>query len=129
MFCYWTHKLRGMLVDIKRNKNCNATWCRKRRLEGENREKRIAYPRRWIGRAGPIVWPPSSPDPTLVTFSYGVTFNDSFMRRLWTHRRISSRQTSKSYLAYSNASGNRFHVVADFAMTSAAATYNNSCNN
>ncbi|GBN51396.1 hypothetical protein AVEN_74476-1 [Araneus ventricosus] len=29
----------------------NTTWCRKRRLEGENREKRMAYARRRIGRA------------------------------------------------------------------------------
>ncbi|GBM48938.1 hypothetical protein AVEN_18436-1 [Araneus ventricosus] len=51
-----------MLVGMKRNKSCNAIWHRKRRLEGENREKFMAYPRRWIERAGPIAWPPRSPD-------------------------------------------------------------------
>ncbi|GBM26776.1 hypothetical protein AVEN_127738-1 [Araneus ventricosus] len=30
-FCYWMNKLRGMVVDIKRNKNCNGTWCHKPR--------------------------------------------------------------------------------------------------
>ncbi|GBO10429.1 hypothetical protein AVEN_88360-1 [Araneus ventricosus] len=62
----------------------------------ENREKLIAYPRRtWvcyeeeIGLAGPNAWPSRSPDPKSVTFSYGVILNYSFMRRLWTYRRIS----------------------------------------
>ncbi|GBM75291.1 hypothetical protein AVEN_45325-1 [Araneus ventricosus] len=57
-----------LLVGIKRNKNCNATWCRKRRSESE---KRTAYPRRWIGREGPITWPPRLPDPIRVTFLWG----------------------------------------------------------
>ncbi|GBM45635.1 hypothetical protein AVEN_204764-1 [Araneus ventricosus] len=46
------------------------------------------------------------------------------MRRLCTHRRISYHglsslwQTSKAYLVSSIASGNRFHVFVDCAMTS-----------
>ncbi|GBN29722.1 hypothetical protein AVEN_94110-1 [Araneus ventricosus] len=75
------------------------------------------------------------PDSIRVAFSYGVALNRSYMRRLWTYRRISKRglsslrQTSKAHLASSSASRNRSYVVVVCAVTSEAATDNNSCNN
>ncbi|GBN49838.1 hypothetical protein AVEN_241935-1 [Araneus ventricosus] len=94
----------------------------------------MAHPRRWFGRAGHIAWPSRSPNPIRGTFSYGVTcitrLCDACGHTGGSHSAELSmlRQTSKAYLVSSRASGNRFHVVVDCAMTSDGAISNNSCN-
>lgn len=69
--------LPGLLEDVPLNIRCQMIFQHDgapahfyRRVR--NRLNRV-YPRRWIGRGGPVAWPPRSPDLTSLDYFFGVT--------------------------------------------------------
>jgi len=42
----------------------------------------VHFPGKWIGRVGPVAWPPRSPDLTPLDFLYGVLSSKKYMKCL-----------------------------------------------